>query len=250
MPILDRLRNLYSGWWVLLGVTLLGVMSGGILYHGAAVFFNPIRRDLNLSSANTSLIFTLSRAQSSLAAPLYGWLVDRFGPRPLIVIGAIVASIGLVAITLIDNYILFLLAYVLLVSVPSHFGFGPTLMAAANGWFVRRKAIAMTILLTGIAAGGAIFLYPLGLGVATIGWRSYSYLPPGCSARVWSTALPTRWTRPSNSPQPRLILLQAPARPTTSPCLRRSGRASSGSCSLPPPYASPPRPACPSTSSR
>ena len=29
----------------------------------------------------------------------------------------------------------------------------------------------MTILLTGIAAGGAIFLYPLGLGVTTIGWR-------------------------------------------------------------------------------
>ena len=165
------MRNLYSGWWVLLGVTLLGIMSGGILYHGAAVFFNPIKRDLNLSSANTSLIFTISRAQSSLAAPLYGWLVDRFGPRPLIVLGAIVASIGLVTVTLIDNYILFLIAYVTLVSVPSHFGFGPTLMAAANGWFVRRKAIAMTILLTGIAAGGAIFLYPLGLGVATIGWR-------------------------------------------------------------------------------
>ena len=171
MRTLDRLRNLYSGWWVLLGVTLLGVMSGGILYHGAAVFFNPIRRDLNLSSANTSLIFTISRAQSSLAAPLYGWLVDRLGPRPLIVIGAIVASAGLVAVTFINNYVLFLIAYVLLVSVPSQFGFGPTLMAAANGWFVRRKAIALTILLTGIAAGGAIFLYPLGLGVATIGWR-------------------------------------------------------------------------------
>ena len=171
MRVRDRLRTTYSGWWVLLGVTLLALMSGGILYHGAAVFFNPIRRDLNLSSANTSLIFTISRAQSSLAAPLYGWLVDRFGPRPLIVIGTIVASAGLVAVTFINNYIFFLIAYVLLVSVPSHFGFGPTLMAAANGWFVRRKAIALTILLTGIAAGGAIFLYPLGLGVATIGWR-------------------------------------------------------------------------------
>lgn len=170
-PIPDRLKEIYSGWWVLLGVTLLGIMSGGILYHGAAVFFNPIRRDLNLSSANTSLIFTLSRAQSSLVAPLYGWLVDHFGPRPLIVLGAIVASVGLVAITLTDNYFLFLIAYLVLVSVPTNFGFGPTLMAAANGWFVRRKAIAMTILLTGIAAGGAIFLYPLGLGVATIGWR-------------------------------------------------------------------------------
>ena len=170
--IRERLQNLYSGWWVLAGVTALGVISGGILYHGAAIFFNPIRRDLNLSSASASLIFTISRVQSSLAAPLYGWLVDRFGPRPLIVLGAILAALGMVAITFIDNYLLFLITYVALVSVPANFGFGPTLMVAANGWFARRKAIAMTILLTGIAAGGAIFLYPLGLGVSTIGWRA------------------------------------------------------------------------------
>ena len=254
MRVRNRLRTIYSGWWVLLGVTLLGIMSGGILYHGAAVFFNPIRRDLNLSSANTSLIFTLSRAQSSLAAPLYGWLVDHFGPRPLIVLGAIVASVGLVAITLTDNYILFLIAYLLLVSVPTNFGFGPTLMAAANGWFVRRKAIAMTILLTGIAAGGAIFIYPLGLGVATIGWRPtliYSaifVLASGllCSRLVRS---PTKWTISSNSPQPRLILRQVQAHPTTSLFQRRSGPASSGFFSPPPPCASPPRPVSPFTSS-
>ena len=176
MRVRDRLRTIYSGWWVLLGVTLLGIMSGGILYHGAAVFFNPIRRDLNLSSANTSLIFTLSRAQSSLAAPLYGWLVDHFGPRPLIVLGAIVASVGLVAITLTDNYILFLIAYLLLVSVPTNFGFGPTLMAAANGWFVRRKAIAMTILLTGIARRRRDIHLPARLGGSHHRLASHAHL--------------------------------------------------------------------------
>lgn len=77
--IRTKLSSVYRGWWVLLGVTLLALISGGILYHGAAVFFIPIRRDLNLSSANTSLIFTISRAQASLVAPLYGWLVDRVG---------------------------------------------------------------------------------------------------------------------------------------------------------------------------
>ena len=159
-----------------MGATVLALISGGILYHGAAVFFSPIRRDLNLSSANTSLIFTIARAQTSLVAPLYGWLVDRIGPRPLIVAGALVSGIGLIAITLINNYIAFLLAYLLLVSVPSSFGFGQTLLTAVNGWFIRRKAIAMTILLTGFAAGGAIFVYPLGIGVDNIGWRATSVL--------------------------------------------------------------------------
>ena len=172
--IRNRLASIYRGWWVLFGATILALISGGILYHGAAVFFSPIRRDLNLSSANTSLIFTLARAQTSLVAPLYGWLVDRVGPRPLIVIGALVSGIGLIAITFINNYVAFLLAYLLLVSVPSSFGFGQTLLTAVNGWFIRRKAIAMTILLTGFAAGGAIFVYPLGVGVDNIGWRATS----------------------------------------------------------------------------
>lgn len=174
--ILNRLSSIYRGWWVLIGATVLALISGGILYHGAAIFFSPIRRDLNLSSANTSLIFTLARSQTSLVAPLYGWLVDRVGARPLIVAGALVSGIGLIAITLINNYVAFLLAYLLLVSVPSSFGFGQTLLTAVNGWFIRRKAIAMTILLTGFAAGGAIFVYPLGIGVDNIGWRTTSVL--------------------------------------------------------------------------
>ncbi len=172
--IRSRLASIYQGWWVLLGTTILALISGGILYHGAAVFFSPIRRDLNLSSANTSLIFTLARAQTSLVAPLYGWLVDRVGARPLIVAGTILSGIGLIAITLINNYIAFLLAYLLLVSVPSSFGFGQTLLTAVNRWFIRRKAVAMTILLTGFAAGGAIFVYPLGVGVDNLGWRATS----------------------------------------------------------------------------
>ena len=166
--------NIYEGWWVLSGATLFALISGGILYHGRVVFFNPIRRDLNLSSANTSLIFTIANAQTSLAAPLYGWLADRVGPRPLIALGGVLAGAGMIAITRIDGYLAFLFVYLLLVSVPSSFGFGQTLLTAVNGWFVRRKAIALTILLTGFAAGGALFVYPLGLGVENLGWRQTS----------------------------------------------------------------------------
>ena len=169
-----RLSGMYPGWWVLLGVSLLALISGGALMHGAAVFFNPIRRDLNLSSASASLIFTISRAQASLLAPLYGWLVDRLGAKPLIRLGAVAAGLGLIAITFIDNYWAFLAVYALAVAVPSHLGFGHTLSTAANGWFVRRKAIALTLVLTGFAAGGALFVYPMGVGVESLGWRMTS----------------------------------------------------------------------------
>ena len=153
----------------MLTAALLALISGGVLYHGAAVFFNPIRRDLRLSSANMSLVFTLSRAQTSLAAPLYGWLADRAGARPLISTGAATAGVGMIAIAFMHSYPWFLTVYALMVAIPSSFGFGQTLLTAVNGWFIRRKAVALTILLTGMAAGGAVFVYPLDVAVERLG---------------------------------------------------------------------------------
>ena len=98
-----KVNSAYSGWWVVAGAASLAILSGGILNHGAAVFFNPIKRDLSLSSASTSLIFTLSRAQASLGAILYGWMVDRLGAKPLIVVSSIVAGGGLIIVSKIGN---------------------------------------------------------------------------------------------------------------------------------------------------
>lgn len=168
----SRVKSTYYGWWVLLAATLLAMMSGGVLNHGASVFFNPIKRDLNLSSASTSLIFTISRAQAGLVGPLFGWLVDRFGARPLILIGSVGAGLGLILIHRINSYLPFLLVYVLVIGLSAQIGFGQTLLTSVNRWFGSRRATAMAILLTGFAAGGAIFIFPLSLGVERIGWRS------------------------------------------------------------------------------
>jgi MFS family permease len=62
-----------------------------IRFHG---FFLPISQDLGLSRAATSLAFSLSRAQGAIEAPFVGYLIDRFGPRPIIVVAAFLAGIG------------------------------------------------------------------------------------------------------------------------------------------------------------
>lgn len=166
-----RLRSAYYGWWVLLGATLLIGISSGVLFHGASVFFNPIKRDLGLSSANTSLIFTIARAEGGAGGALFGWMADKFGARPLIIAGSLLAGLGLILIHRIDSYWPFLLVYVLIISPGTHLGFGQTLLTTVNRWFVRRKAIALTTLLIGASAGGAFFVLPMGLGVEHLGWR-------------------------------------------------------------------------------
>ena len=171
VPLVRKARGAYYGWWVLAATFVLGVLSGGIFSHSNAIFFGPIRRDLELSSAQTSLIFSLARAEGSFAGPIVGWFVDKFGSRPMIMAGGIVASAGFIALHWVHKYVLFVVIFVGVVAVGKSSGLGQVLISAVNRWFIRRRSLAMAICITGFASGGAVLLPLITLGVSTIGWR-------------------------------------------------------------------------------
>ena len=162
---------MYYGWWVLTAVFVLGVFSGGIFSFSNGIFFGPIKEDLMLTSAQTSLIFALARAEGSFAGPIVGRLVDRFGPRPVIIVGGIMGSLGFMVLHWVSSYWVFVFIFVGVVSTGKSAGLGQTLLSAVNRWFIRRRALAMSICITGFSSGGAVLLPLITLGVHTIGWR-------------------------------------------------------------------------------
>ena len=87
-------------------------MSGGIFSFSNAIFFGPIKQDLLLTSAQTSLIFALARAEGSIAGPIVGRLVDKFGARSMIIRGGLLASLGFMLLHWIDNYWVFVIIFV------------------------------------------------------------------------------------------------------------------------------------------
>jgi len=171
VPLVRKVRGAYYGWRVLTATFLLGTLSGGIFSNSNAIFFGPIQRDLGLNSAQTSLIFSLVRAEGSIAGPVVGRLVDRFGSRPMIVFGGLLASSGFVALHWVHNYVLFIVIFVGVVGVGKSSGLGQVLISAVNRWFIRRRSLAMSICITGFSSGGAAILPLITLGVSTIGWR-------------------------------------------------------------------------------
>ena len=112
-----KVRGAYYGWWVLAATFVLGTLSGGIFSNSSGIFFGPIQRDLGLSSAKTSLIFSLARAEGSIAGPIVGRLVDRFGSRPMIAFGGLLASGGFIALHWVHDYVLFVVIFVGVVGV-------------------------------------------------------------------------------------------------------------------------------------
>lgn len=161
----------FYGWRVVAAACLQGMFGNGAISTGFPRFFEPIRGDLGLSYAAMSLVFSLARAEGGLGAPLVGWLVDKFGSRPMILFGGLTAGLGLMLLALVQEYWQLVFLFVGVVSVGKTAGLGQTLMATVNQWFVRRKAIALSTLMTSFAGGGAIVVPLLHFGITELGWR-------------------------------------------------------------------------------
>ena len=148
------------------------MFGNGAISSGFPIFFEPIRRDLGISYASMSLVFSLARAEGGMGGPHRG--LDG-GPFRLtshdFLRRADCGGRAYPGFPGPTGYWQLALIFVGIVSTGKTAGLGQTLMATVNQWFIRRKALAMSTLMTAFAGGGAIVVPLLHLGIANLGWR-------------------------------------------------------------------------------
>ncbi len=128
--------GLYYGWRMLAVGSLMRIMGGGLHFYGFTVFFLPLSRDLGLSRAATSLVFSLARAEGAIEGPLAGYLIDRLGPRPIMITALILSGLGYITLSQVSSYYTFLLVYLGIISLSFGAGFMHSPMSLANTWFI------------------------------------------------------------------------------------------------------------------
>jgi MFS family permease len=172
--------RIFYGWRMVGLVTLIRVVGGGLHQFGFTVFFLPISQDLGISRAATSLAFSLSRAQGAIEAPLVGYLIDRYGPRPITVTAVFLAGVGYILLSWVNSYTSFMVVYLGVICLAFVAGFVHSPMVVANSWFIRQRARAMTVVSAAVPIGGALISPLLAIGVASIGWRWAAFVS-GCA---------------------------------------------------------------------
>jgi sugar phosphate permease len=146
-------------------------VGAGILIHGFSVFFLPLKRDLAVSSAAISLLYAAARLEGGAEGPLVGFLIDRWGPRKIMLIGVTLAGAGFLLLSLVQSFWQFFLVYIFVISLGFNAGFFHPVYAAVNSWFIRHRGKGFAI--TGAAAsiGGMVMAPLLSYFIVTFGWR-------------------------------------------------------------------------------
>jgi MFS family permease len=164
--------KVFYGWWIVAAGAVISALQDGTYWLGFSVYFLPVTRDFGLSRAATSLVYSLGRLEGAFVGPLAGLMVDRHGPRTMIAIGGALAGLGFILLALTHSFATFLLVYAGVLSLGVHTGFSHGVMAAVNQWFIRRKALAMSITSMGFSVGGAVITPGVAYLMLNLGWRS------------------------------------------------------------------------------
>lgn len=167
-----RRRFAFFGWRMVLVGCLFRFLGGGFHFYGFTVFFLPLSQDLGINRAATSLVFSLARAEGAIEGPLAGYLIDRFGPRPIMVGAVLLTGVGYIMLYWVDTYVTFLIIYMAVISLAFGAGFMHCPMVLANSWFSRWRARAMALVSCSIGLGGAFLAPLLAVIVNGFGWRA------------------------------------------------------------------------------
>lgn len=149
----------------------LRVLGAGLHSFGFTIFFLPLSQDLNLSRTATSFAFSLARAEGAIEGPIVGHVLDRYGPRPVMLTAVLLMGVGYLLLSTVESYAMFLVVYIGVISLAHSGGFMHAPMVLTNSWFIRKRARAITVNSASFSLGGVLIAPVLSAIVLSWGWR-------------------------------------------------------------------------------
>ena len=168
---LDRAGGgIFYGYWITAAGFMLCVINGGLYFYGFGAFFKTITEELGTTRAVLAGAFSLARLEGGLIGPIEGWLIDRFGPRRVLLTGIPLMASGLVLMSFVNSVPMFYIVFVLFLSFGSSLSSVAPSAAAVVNWFSRKRSRMLGIMLAGNGLGSA--MVPIvTLLILQFGWR-------------------------------------------------------------------------------
>ena len=167
----ERRRGVFFGWWIVIAGGIGMAITAGINFHGFSNFIIPLTRDFGWNRTTISGVFSLARMESGLLGPLEGWLVDRVGPRRLMLVGIPLMGVGYILMSRVNSLLGFFVVYIFAITLGNSLGMSTPMTASVANWFNRKRGLAFGIMWSGVGLGG-FFVPAIGWLIAQYEWRT------------------------------------------------------------------------------
>ena len=157
--IRSRVQRTFYGWWIVLSSGVLQLLCRGLLDQGFTVYFLPLQAEFGWSRTLLSSGYSLSHVESGVLGPLEGWLTDRFGSRPVVIVGLILLGAGFILLSNIQSIVAYFVAFIVLSAGSSLSGFLPLQVTIIN-WFVHKRSLALGITMAGAVESDHLRMAP------------------------------------------------------------------------------------------
>jgi OFA family oxalate/formate antiporter-like MFS transporter len=156
--------------WVQLLLGVIGMSMIANLQYGWTLFVHPIDDKYHWGLAAIQFAFSLFVLVETWLVPFEGLLVDRYGPRPVVMAGGILCGLAWVLNSLADSLVLLYIAGAL-----GGAGAGAvygTCMGNALKWFPDRAGLAAGLTAAGFGAGSALTVIPISNLIRSSGYEA------------------------------------------------------------------------------
>src|SRR6476661_5253801 len=150
-----------------IGIICMGLVAN--LQYAWTLFVVPMDAKHHWGQAAIQTAFTIFIVTETWLVPVEGWLVDKFGPRPVVIGGSLCAALGWVidahATSLIHLYIGAVVA-----GIGAGCVYG-TCVGTALKWFPDKRGLAAGLTAAGFGAGAAVTVIPIANMIQSSGYE-------------------------------------------------------------------------------
>ncbi len=178
--------SLHRWGQLVMGIVCMAMIAN--LQYGWTLFVNPIADKHGWSRAAIQVAFTIFVLTETWLVPIEGYLVDKFGPRPVVLAGGVLCALGWVLNSYADTLtMLYIAAAIGGIGAGAVYG---TCVGNALKWFPDRRGLAAGLTAAGFGAGSALTIVPISAFIHSHGYEAaFLYFGLGQGLVVFVMAL-------------------------------------------------------------
>lgn len=164
--------------WIIVLISFITLLSISGTRSSFSVFIKPIQEEFKASRAEISMVASIGLVVSGVSLIFFGRIVDRYGPRKVIILSSILMGVSLSLL----NYVSTFSQYIVLFGVFAALGSAGAGMVAntalVRSWFQENSELALSITLSGLPFGTLVMTPIATQLIIHYGWRK-AYLALG-----------------------------------------------------------------------